>query len=54
MTKLKLDPESLTVEAFDTSDYLSVVLDASGSDTFQTTGPWFCAVVCDSGDRTCA
>jgi len=47
MKKLKLNPESLAVETFDASDYVSVVLDTDTWDTFQTTGPWFCAVVCD-------
>jgi hypothetical protein len=55
MQKQKLDPESLTVETFDTSDYLFVVLHAADSaDTYQTTGgPWLCAQVCDSLDRSC-
>jgi hypothetical protein len=56
MKKLKLDPESLTVETFDASDCPHVVaLDTGGCpDTFATSGgPWFCAVVCNSDERSC-
>lgn len=57
MKKLKLDPESLVVEVFETSDNPSAALSISGPpcwQTFETTGgPWLCAVDCGSVDGTC-
>ena len=56
MKKLTLDPESLAVETFDASEHPYVAaLDTGGCpDTFQTTGgPWLCAVVCASDERSC-
>lgn len=53
MKKLKLDPETLTVETFDASDYPHVVALDTGTcpNTFQTTGgPWLCAADCGTMD----
>jgi hypothetical protein len=49
MKKLTLDPESLTVETFEASNYADVVKWETGTcaDTFATTGgPWLCAAEC--------
>jgi hypothetical protein len=53
MKKLKLSPESLTVETFEASDYPHVVsLDTTAPpcwETLQTTAsPWMCAVYCEN------
>jgi hypothetical protein len=56
MKPLKLDPESLTVETFEASDYPHVAALDTGTcpDTFQTTGgPWLCAADCASGEGSC-
>lgn len=56
MEKVKLDPDSLTVETFDAVDHPFVALDTgSCPDTRQTTGPWLCVADCGTGyDNSCA
>jgi hypothetical protein len=55
MQKQKLDPESLTVETFEASDYPPVAALDTGEcpSTYQTTGIWVCAADCAEASLLC-